>query len=140
MEKENKLLLSKIDELDKQYLLMKTRITRAHSKSQEQIGIEIERLKDEIAENTLLLQNTVAYCRSPALQKLADVHLNYCSQMEVLAKDLYKYMGETTQEKAEASALYAEYAVDFATQADRFALLAALEAIQIQNDEKENDA
>ena len=49
-------------------------------------------------------------------------------------------MGETTQEKAEASALYAEYAVDFATQADRFALLAALEAIQIQNDEKENDA
>lgn len=137
MEKENKLLTSKLDELEKQYLLMRTRIFRAHSKSKVQIQMEIDRLKDEIAENNMLLQDAIAHCRSEALSRLANVHLSYCSQMETLAEDLYKYMGETTQEKAEASALYAEYAMDFATQADRFALLAALEAINMQQEETE---
>lgn len=140
MERENKLLFSKLDELDKQYLLMRACIASAHSKSQEQIKAEIERIKDEIEKNKVMLQDAIAYCRSPASARLAEAHLNYFLQMESLAKDLYKYMGETAEEKAEASALYAEYAMDFATQADRFALLAALEAIYAQNDEKENDA
>ena len=137
MEKENRLLASKLDELEKQHLLMHARIFGAHNKSKQQNQTEIERLKDEIAEEDLLLQDTIAHGRSEALARLACVQQNYCAQMKKLSEDLYKYMGDAKQKKAEAFALYAEFAMDFAVQADRFALLAALEAINIQQEEME---
>jgi len=137
MERENTQLQFKLTELDKQYQLLKTRLTMAQHKSRERLLLEIEDLKNEIIENSLMLQEAVQYSRSPALAKLASLQLGYCSDMESLRRELYRYMGETTQEKSEAFALYAEYAIDFAIQADRFALLAALEAIHIQNEEME---
>ena len=140
MARETKLFHSKLRELDKQYLLMRTRISLAQSKRQERLFEEIESLRDEIAENNVMLKESIAYSRSPAISKLSDAHLDYCTRMEELAKDLPRYMGEANVEKAEAAALYAEYAMDFATQAYRFALLAALEAIYIQNDKTEEDA
>lgn len=131
---------SKLRELDKQYLLMRTRISLAQSKRADRLSEEIDRLKDEIAENDVMLKESIACSRSPAIARLSDAHLDYCLRMEELSKDLPQYMGETDEEKAEAAALYAEYAMDFATQADRFALLAAMEAIYIQNDKTEEDA
>ena len=139
MARETKLFHSKLRELDKQYLLMRTRISLAQSKRRERLFEEIESLRDEIAENNVMLKESIAYSRSPAISKLSDAHLDYCRRMEKLAKDLPRYMGETNEEKSEAAALYAEYAMDFATQADRFALLAALEAIYIQNDKTEEN-
>ena len=139
MARETKLFHSKLRELDKQYLLMRTRISLAQSKRQERLFEEIESLRDEIAENNVMLKESIAYSRSPAISKLSDAHLDYCRRMQELAKDLPRYMGETNEEKSEAAALYAEYAMDFATQADRFALLAALEAIYIQNDKTEEN-
>ena len=139
MTQESALFHTKLHELEKQHQRLYARITLAEAKDDARLAREIDDLKNEIAENNLMLHSTVASCRSPALQQLADVHLSYSSQMEALEKNLYKYMGETTQDKAEAAALFAEYALDYAAQADRFALLSALEAIHLQHEETEEN-
>ncbi len=138
MEQQKKIFYSKLQDMSKDYEQLYCRISFAqnHSKHLDQ---DIASVKREIEVNNLLLRDTVAHSSSPALSMLASIHLNYCEQMDALRKTLDKYMGETHHEQAEALALYAEHAMDFATQAIRFALLAALEAIHIQPEETEEN-
>lgn len=130
------LFSSKLQELDREYGLLKARMELARGKDPEKLHAELGRLKDEIAQNDELLRQNVAYCHSPAVHMLAQTQLHYCAEMERLHDNLPKHMGETRQEKTEAAALYAEYAMDFATQSARFALAAALEAIDLQKTEE----
>ena len=81
--------------------------------------------------------------RSPAVAKLADAQLSYAKETEGLlrdqiAKDLHSEMNRDGEDETEASLLYAEYAIDFATQTMRHALVASLAALykQIELDEK----
>ena len=51
-----------------------------------------------------------------------------------LPKYLHSEIGDDAETDAEAYALYAEYAIDFAVQSMRYALIAAMKAIDAQNE------
>ena len=72
--------------------------------------------------------------RSPAVAALSGVQLDYMKRMEELLqkelpKDLHVKNHTAAIDHAEAAALYAEYAMDFATLSMRQALAAALAAL-----------
>ena len=75
--------------------------------------------------------------RSPAVAALSQAQLTYELEVQrILRDELPAYLhGENTcrdADRAEAASLYGEYAIDFAAQAVRHALLAALSAIDLQ--------
>lgn len=129
----------KLQELEREYGLLKTRMELARGKEPEKLHAELDRLKDETAQSGELLRQNIAYCHSPAVSMLARAQLDYCTEMEHLHDALPRQMGETDQDKAEAAALYAEYAMDFATLSARFALVAALEAIDLQKEQENKE-
>ena len=75
--------------------------------------------------------------RSPAVAALADAQLHYFETVKrILEQDLPDYLhcesSPAAEDNAEALALYAEYAIDYAAQSMRYALIAALKAIDLQ--------
>ena len=90
----------------------------------------------EDPENALLLEQSAEGCRSPAVAELAGVQRDYSKRMEELLRDrlprLMHGEEDPQEERAEAAALFAEYAIDFAAQGVRSALLAALAAMDQQ--------
>jgi hypothetical protein len=91
-------------------------------------------MKDECIENDFLLQSRINSSRSPAVSKLAAAQMDYSKNTEeILQKVALGFQDGMAQEtELESAALYAEYAIDFATQAMRHALLASLCAINLQ--------
>ena len=91
---------------------------------------------DDYRENALLLEQSAEGCRSPAVAELAGVQRDYSKRMEELLRDrlprLMHGEEDPQEERAEAAALFAEYAIDFAAQGVRSALLAALAAMDQQ--------
>ena len=82
---------------------------------------------------------------SPAVAALSAAQLEYDLKIqEILQNELPGYVhgedSDVTEDQAEAASLYGEYAIDFAAQAMRHALLAALSAIDLQMncEEREN--
>ena len=63
--------------------------------------------------------------RSPTVAALSGAQLDYFRTLE-------KVLAQANLEQTEAAALYAEYAMDFATQSTRYALMAALKAMDLQ--------
>lgn len=127
----------KLCELEQEYGRLQSRIQLFQGKHPDQIRQERQRLEDEFRERTLLLDETVRTCRSASMARLAQLQRDYCRQIEVLlqsgslneppAGSAARY-----QDDAEAMTLYAEFAIDFATQSMRHALLAALRAMELQ--------
>ena len=134
MAKAQKLFYCKLDELGREYQLMQTHIALALDKHPDLLFEELESLEQEILQNHAKLEDFVSFSRSPAVSQLSSAHLDYCQKMEGITRNLLLNMNETSEECAEAAALYAEYAMDFATQTTRFALIAAMEAIILQNE------
>ena len=91
---------------------------------------------DDYRETALLLEQRAEGCRSPAVAELAGVQRDYSKRMEELLRDrlprLMHGEEDPQEERAEAAALFAEYAIDFAAQGVRSALLAALAAMDQQ--------
>ena len=90
---------------------------------------------DDYRENALLLEQSAEGRRSPAVAELAGVQRDSKRMEELLRDRLPRLMhGEEDpqEERAEAAALFAEYAIDFAAQGVRGALLAALAAMDQQ--------
>ena len=80
------------------------------------------------------LARSVKEGRSPAVAALSGVQLDYMKRMEELLQkelpeDLHGKNHTAAIDHAEAAALYAEYAMDFATLSMRQALAAALAAL-----------
>ena len=82
--------------------------------------------------------------RSPAVAALSDAQLSYFQKAkELLETELPEYLsseaGTPAESCMEAAALYTEYAIDFAVQSMRYALVAALKAIDLQMSAEENN-
>lgn len=127
----------KLYELEQQYNKMRSRLKLYQNDNHEEVQLHRRQLMDECRENDILLENRVQSSRSPAITALSEAQLAYCTRSrQILEQELPVYMhsdnGDRKQEQAEAAALYAEYAIDFAVQATRQALLAALSAIDLQ--------
>ena len=133
----------KLAELEQQYARLLGHLRACTNGDKEAIRREIIKVQEEYREAKLLLTERVEFSRSPAVAKLAKAQLSYAQETEKLikdqmAKDLHSEMNRAGEDETEASLLYAEYAIDFATQTMRHALLASLAALykQIELDEK----
>ena len=122
----------KLCELEREYGRLQSRIHLLQAKEPTQVQEELERLLDEYRERKYLLDERV-----PAVAALAQAQLEFAAHAEqILTDDLPNEMRGRNQsdaeDRAEAMSLYAEYAIDFATQAMRYALIASLSAIVLQ--------
>ena len=127
----------KLCELEREYGRLQSRIHLLQAKEPTQVQEELERLLDEYRERKYLLDERVQASRSPAVAALAQAQLEFAAHAEqILTDDLPNEMRGRNQsdaeDRAEAMSLYAEYAIDFAAQAVRSALLAALAAMDQQ--------
>ena len=127
----------KLYELEQQYGHMQSRLRLCQQADQPKIRQELQRTEDEYRENELLLQENVKGSRSPAVAALADAQLHYFETVKrILEQDLPDYLhcesSSAAEDNAEALALYAEYAIDYAAQSMRYALIVALKAIDLQ--------
>lgn len=130
----------KLYELEQQYGKLQSRIRVCGRESRKRIREELQKIAEEYEEEHLLLQERVKNCRSRAVSRLAKAQLDYQKATdeivkEQLAADLH---GENTtpgEDDQEASALYAEFAIDFATLSMQQALMAALSALDRQTED-----
>lgn len=128
---------NKLCELERQYGQTISRLRLYQRKSHEDVRQELQAVWQEYRENELLMQKNVAGSRSPAVAALAEAQLEYDLKIQhILRNELPGYLhGEgsgRTEDQAEAAGLYGEYAIDFAAQAMRHALLAVLSATDLE--------
>ena len=127
----------KLYELEQQYGKLQTRLRLCGKENHRKIQEELRKVKDEYEESHLLLQERLKNCRSQAVSRLARAQLDYQKATEdivnkQLARDLHGENTSSAQDEAEASALYTEFAIDFATLSMQQALIAALSALDRQ--------
>lgn len=137
MEIKNSIFAMKLCQLEREYGHLQNRIQLFQGKHLDQIHQERERLQNEYEEYDLLLDKTAQFCRSHTMAHLAELQRNYAQQAEELLQAQMQAVntrGKSTnfQDSAEAMALYAEFSIDFATQAMRYALIAAFRAMELQ--------
>lgn len=135
----------KLYELEQEYAEMLSKLRTCQQEEHPKLLRDLEDSKDDYRKKELALQDKIKHCRSEAVSALADAQKNYMQQTEyVLNQKLPQYLhspqDNSLETRAEATSLYAEYAVDFAVQAMRHALIAAMTAIDLQMscEEKEN--
>lgn len=127
----------KLYELEQQYGRMQSRLRLCQQEKHSKIQKELQKAIDEYRENKILLQKSVEGSRSQAVAALASAQLDYYRTVrKILEQSLPVYLrseaGTCLEDKTEAVALYAEYAIDFAVQSMRYALIAAFNAIDLQ--------
>ena len=127
----------KLCELEQEYGRLQSRVHLFEGKDAAQAQQEILRLQDECREHKLLLDERIRSSRSSAISSLSKAQLEYGQRVEqILNEELPNEMRGRNQscaeDQAEVMTLYAEYAIDFATQSMRQALAAALSAVVLQ--------
>ena len=126
----------KLYEMEEQYGKLQSRIRTCGRGGKDKIHSELERAREEYAENSMLLEEKARSCRSPAVARLTQVQLDYRRKVEELKKqvvsDLHSDESSPDEDKSEAGMLYAEFAMDFATLAMQQALISALSALDGQ--------
>ena len=136
MELRDGIFAVKLCELEHQYGLLRSRLELCQGADHERVRHLLGDVLEEVRENGLLLERSAEGSRSPAAAELAAAQRDYVRRMEaILRKKLSRLLpdGESPrEEQAEAAALFAEYAIDFAGQAVRGALAAALTAMDQQ--------
>ena len=145
MSTKNGIFAGKLCELERQYE-QTIRCLRCCQRSDHwEIQRALRCLWQEYRENDLLLQRSIAKSHSPAVAALSPPPRGYDRKnkgiiQKLLPGDLHGGDSDMTEDQAEAASLYGEYAIDFAAQAMRHALLAALSAIDLQMncEEREN--
>lgn len=135
----NGILTIKLYELEKAYGQMQSRLRLCQEAEPEKLRRELQELKDEYEEKNYLLKQNAKNSRSPAVATLSERQVEFFKNAVTVIKDeLPKYLNSETNDDAETSAeayaLYAEYAIDFAVQSMRYALIAAMKAIDAQNE------
>ena len=137
------ILRAKLRELEQEYEHLRNRLEICEGEDPGQIHRELESAKKEYDTLQLRLKSTAGTSRSPAVSRLAKVQLAYGRKTENLLKeqvtaDLHSDANTPVEDREEASALYAEYAIDFVSMAVKYALLASLSAIDMQTDPKQS--
>lgn len=136
MEVEHGLFEGKLSELEQQYSWLQAQIRLFQQEDLAQICQARRQIQEEYRKHDLELDETVRSCRSHTMARLAEVQRDYGRRMEALLPADAKKSGAAgepeQQDSAERMALYAEFSMDFATQAMRYALIAALKAMELQ--------
>ena len=127
----------KLLEMEKQYGRLQSHLRVCQQGNREKIRSEIRELEAQCAETDMLLQQFAEGSRSPCIAELSEAQLSFQQKAEAALEHAIGGAGNA-ETAAELTTLYAEYALDFATQSVNHAMLAALHAIDLQmdNDEK----
>lgn len=129
MKPSQRIFAVKLCELEQEYHKMYAHLQLAQQLEHDQIVQELQALKKECAENDLVLQKSAENSHSPNVALLSEAQRDYYRRVYGGLEEInHGKPGEQT----ECAALYAEFAVDFAAQAMKHALLAALTAIDLQ--------
>ena len=148
--KEN-IFAAKLRDLEKEYRSLSERLISIQGKTQQELQSQLHDIRRECYEYDMQLEQSAANCSSPAIASLAKIQLEYGENMaELLRKKLPYEMhsggavirgseegGTRNKAEAEATALYAEYTIDFAGQAIRQAMIAAISATLLQSQAQE---
>lgn len=128
---ESKIFAGKLSQMEQEHEALRKRVELFEQADRQAVFQEIQKLKDECLENEVVLTRAVTESRSSSAIELADAELAYRRKVE---QGLHRLLtnGRSAGETAEEVALYAEYAIDFATQSVKRVLLAALCAIDLQ--------
>lgn len=137
MELQQGIFAVKLCELEDAYGRLLSRLRICQEKNSSQIHEACKKLWDECREQDLLLEQCIRGCRMRSVAELAQAQLDYRRQIErLLHENLEEEMSgnnpTTLEDRAEATSLFAEYAIDFASQAMRYALSAAMQALELQ--------
>lgn len=129
MEGTNGMFSAKLREMEREYGTMQRELRRLEA-GRENSPRELDEIWREYEEQLARLERTARTCRSPAMARMADLQREYERKMEQILEE--RLTGAGAEGQAEAAALYAEYAMDFAVQTMRYALMAALSAAQLE--------
>ena len=137
MELQQGLFAVKLRELEREYGRLQSRIHLFQRKDAAQVQQELDRLQDEYREQELLLEEYVRASHTPVMAALAQAQLDYNLCVEEILRGTFAehtpFPNESiAADRAETAALFAECAIDFATQSMRQALAAAFAAILLQ--------
>ena len=129
MERTNGLFAAKLKELEREYGQLQRGLH--HLEDGRKDGQrELDEIWREYEEQLARLERTARTCRSPAMARMTDLQREYERKMEQILQE--RLTGAGAEGQAEEAALYAEYAMDFAVQTMRYALMAALSAAQLE--------
>jgi len=129
--------VSKLNELETGYAQMISRIQSCHQENPEEINQAKKSIMEECLAQEAELEEIISGGRSTALTELSAMQLHYFQEIRsVLETKLPQYLDSmsvpTAGSRAEAMALYAEFAVDNALQSMRYALHAVYSAVELQ--------
>lgn len=125
--------LVKICQLEQDYQNLEDCLRACRSMEDEELDLQLRRVWQAYSQADSCLEEAICSSRSPAVRRLAQAQRTYdCTVQslleEVLPEDLHSESTTPGEDRAEARMLCAEYAVDFARQAVRRAMLAVLSA------------
>ena len=147
MKLNQELFAIKLYEMEQQYAKIQSRIQICGQEDQQKVRMELQKAVDEYREHAEILRKNVEGSRSRAVTELARTQLEYSQAMAKLFDgSLEQYFqsedGSRLENQVEATTLYAEYAMDYAMQTMRHALIAALTAMDLQltAEEQKGDA
>ena len=139
------LFSTKLRELEQEHERIRSRLRLCQQEDRRQVRQELDCLTREIDETDAQLQKAADTSHSPAVAALSAAQLEYEDRVgRILREKLPRYLHcsatDAASDRAEAAALYAEYAMDFAAQAMRRALQSALAAVELQLEQEEKEA
>ena len=80
----------KLYEMEEQYGKLQCRIRTCERGGRDKIHSELEKAREEYAENSLLMEEKAKSCRSPAVTKLTQVQLDYRKKVDELKDRSYQ--------------------------------------------------
>ena len=145
MKAQQELFATKLRELEQEHERIRSRLRLCQGEDRQQVRQELDQLTREIDETDAALQQAADTSHSPAVAELSAAQLEYEDRVgRILREKLPRYLHcsatDAASDRAEAAALYAEYAMDFAAQAMRRALQSALAAVELQLEQEEKEA
>lgn len=136
--KENEGILAvKLHELEQRYEKMQSRLKLCRRRNEQEIQADLEKALADFQQTEFALQQKADECRSRAVASMSTAQKEYFHRIRSLleqeiAKSLHSEGSTPMEDRLEAAALYAEYAIDFAAHSMDYALIAALRAIEME--------
>lgn len=137
MEESQKLFTAKLDELADKFSVMQTRIAELETADPDEVRKARTHLEAEWTDLIVELKNRSRAMRFLTGQQLSQMQLDYCHKAADILHSSMKqnFQAVAGDSESDNAALYAEYAIDFASMAMRYALLSVATAIDMQNEE-----
>ncbi len=127
---------AKLREMERQYQDLHDALADGALEDAGTVRALLTRLRAACAACAAELAQRAAHSRSGAVARLSEAQLEYDEKVRrllaSLPEEIHSEASDAEQDRAEALALYAEFALDLAAQSMRGALIAALTALEAQ--------